>query len=163
MTRISDFKSSFIAGVRPNLFRMEVSGFPEKFSFMCKASQVPSKTIEVIEVPYLNMKHKIAGINTFETLTTSIIMDTDLLIRNTIEGWMENIRSNDSMYGSTPLENEKTGSLFLMNQSGDDIANWDYIGMWPTALGNVELSYETGDSIAEYTCEFAYTYWTRIK
>jgi len=163
MTRISEFKSNLITGVRPNLYRMEIQGINEKLRFMCKASQLPGKTIGSIEVKYLNMTHKVAGDAVFENLTVSIMMDTDLVIRNGLESWMEDIRTNDAMIGSNIGEYESTGNLILLDNAGDDLAEYEFVGLWPTNLGPVELAFESNDQIAEYTCEFAYTNWNRLK
>ena len=162
MTRIAEFKSNFINGVRPNLFKMEIAGISEKLKFMAKSTQLPGKSIGQIEVPYLNMKHKVAGDIIFDNLNVTILMDTDLIIRNSLESWMEDIKNNDAMFGKTPAEYERTGSVILLDQQGDDLTEYEFIGLWLVNLGPVELSFDSTDTIAEYTAEFAYTHWNKV-
>jgi len=160
--RISEFKSNFINGVRPNLYKMEIAGISDKLRFMCKATQLPGKTIGEIEVPFLNMKHHVAGDVVFEPLSITVLMDTDLVIRTAMESWMEEIKNNDAMFGATPTEYERTGNIILLDQQGDDLINYELVGLWPINLSPVELSYESTDTIAEYTVELRYTNWNKV-
>ena len=161
--RINDFKSNFVNGARPNMYRMSVGGLPSKLEYLCKSTSLPSKAVSMIEIPYLNMKYKVAGVNTFENLSMTIMMDTDMQVRTSIELWLEDMRTNDAMFGQTPAEYQKTAQIDLLDpNSGDPIAQYEYENIFPINLGAVELAFESGDSIAEFTCEFAYSHWIRL-
>lgn len=160
---IEAFKASFTHGVRPNLYKMEIFGLPEKLQYLCKASQTPGKNIGIIEIPYLNQKAKIAGDATFEDLTVTILLDNDFSVRNELESWMENIRSNSESVGDDPALYKQNGSLIHLDNQNNEIAQYDYIGLWPSVLSPLDLAFETNDTIAEYTVTFTYDYWNRIK
>ena len=160
---IEAFKAAFQYGVRPNLYKMEIFGLPEKLKFLCKATQLPGKNIGTIEVPYLNQKAKLAGDATFDDLTLTIMLDNDFSVRNEIESWMENIRANAASEGDEPALYKQTGSIIVLNNRNAEIAQYDYIGILPTTLSPLDMSFETNDTIAEYTVTFAYDYWNRIK
>lgn len=161
--RISDFKANFVNGVRPNLFKMFISGFPRKLEFLCKGSQLPGKTIGQVEVPYLNLTPKVAGDKVFDNLALTILMDTDLSVRNELEAWMETISNNDAMFGADLAEYTRKGNLIVLNNNGDDLAEYEFINIWPTVLSPIEMSFETKDTIAEYTCDFSFDYWNRLQ
>lgn len=159
---IEDFKSALTNGYRPNLYQMEILGMPEKFVFLCKGAQIPGKTIGVVEAPYLGMKSKLAGDVTFEDLTVTVLMDNDFSIRNNLEIWMETIKANEAAIGLESALYKRTGTIVALDNQGDEIAEYRFIGIWPNTIAAVDLAFDTNDTIAEYTVNFSYDYWTRL-
>ena len=45
------------------------------------------------------------------------------------------------------------------NNQATAVSTWNIKNMWPTALGDITLDWSS-DTIEEYTCEFAFEYWT---
>ena len=159
--KIEDFKSALTNGFRPNLYQMEILGMPEKFVFLCKATQLPGKNIGIVEAPYLGMKAKMAGDVTFEDLTVTILMDNDFSIRNALETWMETIKANEAALGLESALYKRVGNVVALDNNGNEIAQYSFIGIWPSSIAPVDLSYETNDTLAEYVTTFTYNYWTR--
>ena len=160
--KIEDFKSALVNGYRPNLYQMEILGMPQKFVFLCKASQIPGKTIGIVEAPYLGMKVKLGGDVVFEDLTVTVLMDNDFSIRNAFEIWMETIKANEAAIGLESALYKRTANVVALDNQGDEIAEYTFIGIWPSALAPVELGFESNDQLAEYSVTFSYDYWTRI-
>lgn len=160
---IEAFKAAFTHGVRPNLFKMEIFGLPEKLQYVCKASQIPGKNVAPIEVPYLNHKVKIAGDVTFDDLTVTILLDNDFSVRNELESWQESIRSNSEIFGTDPAMYKQIGSLIQLDNNEIELAQYDFVGLWPNSISPLDLAWETNDTIAEYTVTFSYDYWNRTK
>ena len=111
---IDDFKSKLVGGgARPNLFEVELN-FPnglnendaeEKGRFLVKAANLPASNINVIDVPFRGRNLKIAGDRTFDVWTITIINDTDFLIKNAFERWMNAINKHDNATGEvTPAD-----------------------------------------------------------
>ena len=87
--------------------------------------------------------------------------DEDFTIRNGLEGWMEKINSHAANDTVLPLESYKTtGDVIHFGKNGAEIARYNFVGLFPTEIGAVELSWENNDQIEEYTVTFAYDYWT---
>lgn len=160
--RIEDFKSALVNGYRPNLFKMEILGLPEKFTFMCKGTQLPGKTIGIVEAPYLGMKNKLGGDVVFEDLTVTVLMDTDFDVRSKIELWMETIKANEAALGLESALYKRLASLITLDTQGEEIASYSFVGIWPNTMAAIDLAYDTNDVIAEYTITFSYDYWTRL-
>lgn len=160
--RIEDFKSALTNGYRPNLYQMEVLGMPEKFVFLCKATQIPGKNIGIVEAPYLGMKAKLAGDVTFEDLTVTVIMDNDFAVRNNLEIWMETIKANEAAIGLESALYKRIANVVALDNEGEEIAEYNFVGIWPSSIAPVDLSFETNDTLAEYTVTFSYDYWTRL-
>jgi hypothetical protein len=160
--RIEDFKAALTNGYRPNLYQMEIMGMPEKFVFMCKATQLPGKNIGIVEAPYLGMKAKLAGDVTYEDLAVTVIMDNDFAVRTALEVWMQTAKANEAAVGLDAALYKRTATVIALDNAGKEIAQYTYIGCWPSSVAPVDLSYETNDTLAEYVVTFTFDYWTRI-
>ena len=175
---ISDFKSRLLGGgARPNLFEVELTTLPtsvalpwqaERFGFLCKAAQMPAQTIANIDVPFRGRVFKIAGDRTIENWSITVINDEDFLFRNAFEEWTQQIANLDDNMGSTNpasyMVNAKVyqlgrGSTQASQNNGGDsnvvLKEYEFIDIFPVSVGPIDLSYESTDTIEEYTVEFA--------
>jgi len=154
-------------GARPNLFRAYltfpgyVGGDTALTSFLCKGAQLPASLINVIEVPFRGRQLKVAGDRTFETWTVTIINDTDFSVRNSMEKWMSGINAHVENTGfSNPVDYQSNLKVEQLDKTGGVIKTYDFIGAFPTRVGEINLSYDENDRIEEFTVEFQYQYWT---
>jgi|TARA_B100002052_G_scaffold250086_1_gene237591 hypothetical protein len=175
---ISEFKSRLLGGgARPNLFEVELTGLPtsvalpwqaERFGFLCKAAQMPAQTIANIDVPFRGRIFKVAGDRTIENWSITIINDEDFLFRNAFEEWTQQIANLDDNMGSTNpasyMVNAKVyqlgrGSTQASQNNGGDsnvvLKEYEFIDIFPVSVGSIDLSYDSTDTIEEYTVEFA--------
>ena len=175
---ISEFKSRLLGGgARPNLFEVELTGLPtsvalpwqaERFGFLCKAAQMPAQTIANIDVPFRGRIFKVAGDRTIENWSITVINDEDFLFRNAFEEWTQQIANLDDNMGSTNpasyMVNAKVyqlgrGSTIASQNNGGDsnvvLKEYEFIDIFPVSVGPIDLSYESTDTIEEYTVEFA--------
>ena len=175
---ISDFKSRLLGGgARPNLFEVELTGLPtsvalpwqaERFGFLCKAAQMPAQTIANIDVPFRGRIFKVAGDRTIENWSITIINDEDFLFRNAFEEWTQQIANLDDNMGSTNpasyMVNAKVyqlgrGSTQASQNNGGStnvvLKEYEFIDIFPVSVGSIDLSYDSTDTIEEYTVEFA--------
>ena len=175
---ISDFKSRLLGGgARSNLFEVELTNLPasvtfpwqaERFSFLCKAAQMPAMTIANIDVPFRGRIFKVAGDRTIENWSITIINDEDFLFRNAFEEWTQQIANLDDNMGSTNpasyMVNAKVyqlgrGSTQASQNNGGDsnvvLKEYEFIDIFPVSVGSIDLSYDSTDTIEEYTVEFA--------
>ena len=174
---ISQFKSKLIGGgARPNLFEVELTTLPpsvtsnwdaEVFSFMCKGANLPAQTIANIDVPFRGRIFKVAGDRTIEPWTITVINDEDFRFRNAFEEWTQQIANLDTNLGATDpsayMTNAKVYQLgrgseksSQNNGGGDNVVlkEYEFIDIFPTSVSAIDLSYDTGDTIEEYTVEF---------
>ena len=175
---ISQFKSKLIGGgARPNLFEVELTTLPpnvtsnwdaEVFSFMCKAAQLPAQTIANVDIPFRGRIFKVAGDRTIEPWTITVINDEDFRFRNAFEQWTQQIADLDTNLGTTDpsayMTNAKVYQLGRGSEkssqsagSGDGnvvLKEYEFIDIFPTSVSAIDLSYDTGDTIEEFTVEF---------
>ena len=167
---VDDFKSKLRGGgARPNYFKATINfptyanGDVELTSFLCKAAQLPGSTMGTIDVPYRGRILKMAGDRTFETWTATIINDTDFAIRNAMERWTNGINGFKTNTGLTsPIDYEADLKIEQLDRNGDSLKTYTFRGAYPLNIGAIELSYDTADTIEEYTVEFNYLYWEAL-
>ena len=164
---VDDFKSKIRGGgARPNLFKATVNfptyaaGDVELTSFMCKGAQLPASVTNVIDVPFRGRQLKVAGDRTFEPWTVTIINDTDFAVRDSMERWLNGINNHKANSGLTnPVDYQADLIVDQLDRDGNEIKTYNFRGAFPVNISNIELNYETVDTIEEFTVEFQIQYW----
>ena len=164
---VDDFKSKLRGGgARPNLFKATVNfpgyagGDVELTSFLCKTAQLPASVMNVMEVPFRGRQLKMAGDRTFEPWTVTILNDTDFSIRNAMERWMNGINAHQANTGlSNPTDYQADLVIEQLDRGGDTLKTYNFRGCFPTNVSAIDVSYETVDTIEEFTVEFQIQYW----
>ena len=174
------FKGRMIGGgARPNLFECELffpaDAIPENTSsdeledksrFLVKAAQLPASNIAPILVPFRGRNLKIAGDRTFDPWTITIINDVDFKIRTAFERWMNLINKHEDNAGLVdPTAYQKDlfvrqlGRAPLSGSTPDSAAQlpvlkmYKFHGTFPTNISDIPLSYDSSDTIEEFTVE----------
>ena len=164
---VDDFKSKIRGGgARPNLFRATVNfptyaaGDVELTSFMCKGAQLPASVMTAIDVPFRGRQLRVAGDRTFEPWTVTIINDTDFAVRDSMERWLNGINNHKANAGLTnPTDYQADLIVDQLDRDGTAIKTYNFRGAFPVNISNIELNYETVDTIEEFTVEFQIQYW----
>ena len=174
---ISQFKSKLIGGgARPNLFEVELTTLPPNvvsdwdadiFQFMCKAAALPAQNIANIDIPFRGRIFKVAGDRTIDTWTITVINDEDFRFRNAFENWTQQIANLDDNMGTTdPSAYMVDAKVYQLgrgsekssqNNGGSEnvvLKEYEFQNIFPTNVSAIDLSYDTGDTIEEFTVEF---------
>ena len=171
---ITGFKSKLAGGgTRPNLFEVELV-FPdpiaiendvkEKSRFLVKAAQLPASNITPIEVNFRGRILKIAGDRTFDTWTVTIINDVDFAIRSAMEKWMNFINKMEDATGAQdPAAYQPDAYVHQLDRDGSTLRSYKFHDVFPTNISAVDLSYETVDTVEEFTVEFQVQWWEALK
>ena len=174
------FKGKMVGGgARPNLFECELF-FPDeaipvnsskdeiadKSRFLVKAAQLPASNIAPILIPFRGRNLKIAGDRTFEPWTITVINDVDFKIRTAFERWMNLINKHEDNAGLTdPTAYQK--DLFVRQLGRASLEGgtptsasqlpvlkmYKFHGTFPTNISDIALSYDSSDTIEEFTVE----------
>ncbi len=176
ITTISDLKAVLNTGARSNLFRVTLTGFfstdttitaDEDFSYLCKAAQLPGSTLGIIEVPFsAGRRFKAAGDRTFADWTTTVINDSGHKIREALEALQRNYGVTDynseiskTFTGGTATE-FSTILVEQLDQTGDTIYSYTLNNCWPQDISTIDLSYDSTDTLEEFTVTWSYDYFT---
>jgi len=170
LRKITDFKSKLTGGgARPNLFEVELA-FPgavgvdndtlQKARFLVKAAALPASTVAPIDVPFRGRVLKIAGDRTFETWTITVINDVDFSIRSAFEKWMNTInKMNDGTGLTDPEAYQADAYVYQLGRDGGILRSYHFYDVFPTNISTIDLSYETTDTIEEFTVELQVQWW----
>ena len=174
LRKITDFKSKLTGGgARPNLFEVELA-FPEEIAvdndvkdksrFLVKAAALPASNITPIDVNFRGRILKIAGDRTFDTWTITVINDTDFAIRSAFEKWMNQINKlSDATGAQNPADYQEDAFVHQLDRDGSTLRTYKFYDLFPTNISQVDLNYETIDTLEEFTVEMQVLYWESIK
>ena len=127
-------------------------------SFLVRTASLPGQTITEIPINFRGRQLFLAGDRTFETWSTTVFNDTDFMIRNALERWMNGI--ND-LANATGLSNVRdyTADLRVQQLNRDDQVIKTYVlrNCWPTAIGAIELNMDTVSEIETFDITWRYT------
>jgi len=176
-------------GARPNLFEVDVTfpagvslGVQgdgtgqfdkENFRFLCKAAALPASNVASIDVPFRGRTLKVAGDRTFDVWTVTIINDENFSHRRAFEAWMQNLAQYGDHSGlSNPADYMGQAIVYQLgrspsntqgnNTTGDNaniLAQYRFIDIFPTAVSAIDLSYDSSDTIEEFTVDFQVQYY----
>ena len=186
---LSNFKSRLEGGgARPNLFEVTLPAFPgaaedfwgegedesnTKFSFLCKAAQLPASTVASVPVAFRGRELKVAGERTFDPWTVTIINDEDFGLRTSFEAWMNKLSKLNDATGVTNPASYMTNAYvkqlgrgktkFSEENSGTEssvLRTYKFYDIWPSNVSAIELSYDTTNTVEEFTVEFQVQYFS---
>lgn len=151
--------------------------------FMIKTANLPASNVGVIEVPFRGRTLKIAGDRTFDVWTVTVINDVDFSIRTAFEKWMNAINKHDDnsglinpaqyqrdaivkQYGRSSLasaqSNVATPSITGPGESIPVLKAYKFYGIFPTAVSAIDLSYDSTDTIEEFTVDLQVQWWDAL-
>lgn len=172
MANIDGFKANMIGGgARANQFRVDL-GFPQfltsaaniasyKGQFLCKAGQLPASTIDKTPVNYRGREVKFAGERTFAPWRVTILNDTDFLLRNLFEAWMNGINNHRTNTGITNASQYQcTFGVTQLDRNGGGIKSYQFVDAFPTEVSAIELNFDSNNEIETFDVTFEFNYWT---
>jgi len=160
---IDEFKGSVANFARPTLFKVQLPSIIDAtLGFMCKAANLPASTLGIIEVPYMGRKIKIAGDRTFAEWQITVMNEQSMVLRKQFEDWSNLINEHELNTGPNQSATYKhDATVQQLGVDGGILAEYALIGAWPSELSEVDLNWESNDSVSEYTVSLSFDYWTR--
>jgi hypothetical protein len=163
---INDIRAQLtFGGARPSLFQCIISNpinpvADFKLPFLCKAAQLPSSELGLIEVPYFGRKLKMAGDRVFAPWTVTIINDEDFLVRNSMENWNNYIslyQANRTALGSgAPGLYKSQATVTQFGKAGEILRTYQFNGIFPQVIAPIDLAWADTDVIEEFQVQFQY-------
>jgi hypothetical protein len=165
---ISNFRSNFQGGTRPNRFLVTggIGAAPiGDDGFLIKATTLPASTNGVIPVPYRGRVLKIPGDRMFAEWAITVIDDADEStdLRGLFTKWSNDVNAHVANTTKDPnmTETMTMWTVQMLSQKDDSpIRTIELHNCWPIEVAAVDLSYDTADSITEFSVNLAYDFWT---
>ena len=176
-------------GARPNLFEVQVNFPDEvnlaiqgdgggefdgdRFRFLCKAAALPASNVSNLEVAFRGRTLKVAGDRTFDPWSITVINDQDFGHYRAFQAWAQNIAQYGDSSGLTdPSSYMGQATVYQLgrnvaSQQGSNspatdsniLAHYKFVDIFPTTVGAIDLSYDTENTIEEFTVDFQVQYW----
>ena len=169
--RISDIRGALTGGgARPTLFQVELtsrfdSDLVQLTPFLVQSTQLPSSTINPIDVPYFGRKIRVAGDRTFDAWTVTVLNDEDFKIRHYLERWhnfINGLSSNLNTTGSSAPENYKSQATIKQygkSNATQPIREYSIYGLFPTEISTIDLDWNATDTIETFSITFVYDWF----
>ena len=166
---IDQFKSALRGGgARANQFRIKFQsptgiaiGLDNRTaSFLTRTGQLPGSSVAEVVVPFRGRNLYLAGDREYETWTTTVLNDTDFMVRNAMEAW--NNGMNNYING-TGLQNvsDYTADLLVQQLDRNDkvIKSYSLVNCFPQAIGAIDLSFDTTTEVETFDITWRYTHF----
>ena len=155
----------------------------QDLQFLCKAAALPASNVANVDVPFRGRILKVAGDRTFDPWTLTIINDEDFKIRHAMEMWMNGISKLNNNTGATNPNSYMVDAYVYQLGRGSSgqiettspvpsagggaatgtkanvLRSYRMYDIFPTSVSEIALSYDTGDTIEEFTVEFQVQYF----
>ena len=169
MATINEFKAVLAGGgARANQFQVTMpfpgfaaaGGETRVMSFLCRSTNLPGQTLGEVAVPFRGRQLYIAGDRTFETWTTTLMNDTDFLLRNAMERWMNGINAlSDNSGLENPSDYQVDAFVDQLDRAGSVIKSYTFRGLFPLTIANIDLAYDTNDAVEEFEVTYRYQFF----
>ena len=169
MPNINDFKAKLRGGgARANQFRVtmpfpgyaSVGGETETMSFLTTSTSLPGMTVAEVAIPFRGRELYVAGDRSFATWTTTILNDTNFLIRNAYERWLNGINNMSDNEGLVnPVDYQVDAFVDQLDRNGNVIKSYTFRGMFPTTLDDIALDYGTNNAVESFAAVHRYQYF----
>ncbi len=172
---VNDFRANLISsGARPNLFEVQIS-LPgavqgegallgRNLTFLAQATALPASTLGTIEVPYFGRRIKIPGDREFENWTITVMNDENFSVRHAFEAWhnkLNSLQGNRNSISATPGNYKSSeASIVQYSKAGNPIRTYNFNGVWPVQVSEIELNWEPSASIETFSVTLAYDWYT---
>ena len=142
-------------------------GVGEVFKFLCKGAQFPASNIGTVEIPFRGKVLKVGGDRVVDPWTVTIINDEDNSIRKIMEYWMQTMNQYDTAQGISTISGDTIFTdayIFQLGRKGKaDATNklpvYKFYDIWPSNISEIALSYDSTDTVEEFTVEFQVHRW----
>ena len=145
------------------------------FKFLCKAAQLPGSTVPAVSVPFRGRILKVAGDRTFDDWTITVINDENFRVRTAFEQWANGMSKLDDGTGivnpsayMADAQVRQLGRAKLSESTDNNVGaggynsvlrTYKFYDIFPTEVGAIDLSYDSSDTIEEFTVTFAIQYY----
>jgi hypothetical protein len=164
---ILGFRASLQTGLaRPNQFRVDLN-FPANLvpegalaanlgRFHVRSAQLPSSTIQPINVYYCGRAVPLAGEREFQPWTVNVYNE-NFLIRDALVRWSNGINNiSDNSGEIRPAAYQTDISFVQLDRNGNEMKEIRLIDAFPIDVGGIELDWENNNSVEVFSVVWTY-------
>ena len=167
---IDTFKANLRGGgARANQFKITFASPPAiaigldtaRASFLIRTGQLPGSSVGEVVVPFRGRNLYLAGDREYETWTTTVLNDTDFMVRNAMEAWSNGMNNFVDGTGLTNVA-DYTADLTVQQLDRSDVVIKTYFlrNCFPQAIGAIDLSFDTTTEVETFDITWRYTHFS---
>ena len=167
---IDTFKANLRGGgARANQFKITFASPPAiaigldtaRASFLIRTGQLPGSSVGEVVVPFRGRNLYLAGDREYETWTTTVLNDTDFMVRNAMEAWSNGMNNFVNGTGLTNVA-DYTADLTVQQLDRSDLVIKTYFlrNCFPQAIGAIDLSFDTTTEVETFDITWRYTHFS---
>jgi len=132
-----------------------------------QAASIPPARVSSIDVYYQGRPIKVVGERTFTPWTVRFYNDVDFLLRDFFEAWnnMQNTLAGNQVEFTDDIlavdGGYKVDGVIVrqLNKKLQDLRAYEFYGIYPEVVGEIELNWEASNRIETFDVQFAYDFW----
>lgn len=129
-------------------------------SFLCKASKIPTSTINVNNAFYMGRPFKYPGDRSFADWSITCYNDGTYGLRKAFEAWMNLMNTNRTNVGPNAMNQFMTDwTVTPLTREGNPIARYKMVGCWPTTMNEITLDMGTQADASTFDVTISYQYF----
>lgn len=169
---VNTFRSSFFSGGEPTspaAFEVRVVGFPQilpssvarDLIYRCESASLPAKTLQTIDRRTYGAIRKIAYAASYEEITLSFIVSSDMSERNFFSAWQSWIIDSGEG-GDISYYDDYVGQIQIAtyDHKGNENLLVTLVEAYPVSVNSVPLTWGDTNQYMKLDVTFAFRYWT---
>lgn len=161
--KVSEFKANVRDFARQYYFDLEIA-FPASVggrsdkagtNLLVEATNIPGRTIEAIDVPFMGQQMKIGGLVTYDDWTVTYRMDDEYEVYKKFRAWSELVHGTESNLSAFPTQYKSVVKAYMLDVSGNKLNEVNLNGAWPSSIGEIALA--TGENAIQ-TIDITFSY-----
>ncbi len=150
--------------LRPNRFTVKFNR-PQNNTLdlvhtLIQSATLPSVTVSNFELRRQGRGLKIPGGVNFSDVTLTLYDVSDSSIRNYFNEWIQEYTGayDDHVFNDVFTFVNNTMTITQLDRDLQSVSNYVLYNVWPSSIGETELSHENNDQIITFTVAFNYNY-----
>jgi len=143
-------------------FRVRTLGpFTEDDLLYVTTATLPGKAITNQQVPFMGLNFNVPGSVSYpgsEAWVVNFRCDEGLNIRNKMENWLKEVFDDETSTGKYGVPVEEA-SLDLLGKDLNTIRRYNFIGIYPVTLGDMQYDIQGTGVPQAFDATFAYQFW----
>lgn len=164
---VERFKSALTnGGLRPNQFAVQLS-FPTyvgesatavaRAPFLVNVAEMPGSIVNPASVLYRGREVVFAGDRIYAPWTITVLNDSQMSVRNSIEAWMVGMEDLQSKTGRlNPAEYQRNIDIFQLDRNGNILKSYLLLDAFPIDLAPVALDFAANDQVSTFNVTWRY-------
>ena len=129
-------------------------------SFLCKASKIPSSTLNTNQAFYMGRPFKYPGDRTFADWSITCYNDGTMGLRKAFEAWMNLMNTNRTNVGANSMNQFMTDwTITPLTREGNPIARYKMVGCWPTTIAETTMDMGAQSEPSTFDVTITYQYF----